>query len=821
MSGPARTLTLYGITIDNANDGFITDQAAAIASITSDTGFPLTVRVVFDEGTMGADWVSSVDTLTPVCQVMGMLIDSEYIDTLNVTQYGDRATDFLGALGGVVSIWEVGNEVNGNWTGDPTDVAAKVLAAFNVFHGAGKPTAITVYYNPNGVDGAEPTPQEWTSTYLDAAVRDGVDYVLISYYEVDFDNYRPDAATVQALVEDLHALYPNALVGFGEIGLDDDVTSGTLEQAAQIMAYYYALDVPLAYFCAGYFWWYGGLDVLAGDQLMFDDFENALLSIPEGDGGSGSPYADAVLADSPLLYWRLGETSGTDAVDASGNGNDGTYTSPDMHTAGLLADGNGAAAIIDGSQTVETPVGPSYLLADYDAFTLEVIVESISFGSGTQYWGSIPGSPYFFVSDTGVVEFDTDSGSVTGPTLELDQAYHLCATYDGTNLVLYVNGTEVGRHAQAPHGINGDASAQWSVGYEEDASGVEQDAAFYDHALSAGRVAAHATAGGFSPLSIPTITSLSPSTGFTTGGDTIVVHGTDLGGATDVTLGGFAVTSFHVDSDTQITVVTPSISPADTYDLVVSTPDGDATASFTIVDPGTPIITSVFPGIGFSGGGTTVHLVGSNLTGTTDVQFDGVSGTGVVVVDDSHVTVVTPAHSAGDASVVLFAPGGSAASSFSFTDTPDSTTADCITLIVGSFVADGTTPDDNGIVYTIEGLPGWYDTPPMRSATQEAQPRGETITVNRENGRAYTVQVTAHAPARTDALGAPLCFASIEAIKAAFRLVFVPGVVEVTDPLGTRASLSRRVGTIKAALLGESVAMQFEIPMLGENPELV
>lgn len=37
-------------------------------------------------------------------------------------------------------------------------------------------------------------------------------------------------------------------------------------------------------------------------------------------------YADAVLADSPALYWRLDETSGTVAADASGNGRNGTYT---------------------------------------------------------------------------------------------------------------------------------------------------------------------------------------------------------------------------------------------------------------------------------------------------------------------------------------------------------------------------------------------------------------------------------------------------------------------------------------------------------------
>lgn len=316
MASPACSDIIYGITIDNANDGGIAGQAAAIATITSNTGVPfLLVRVVFDEGTVGADWVGSVVTLEAVCNVMGMLIDSEYIDTLNVTQYGDRATDFLGALGDDVLVWEIGNEVNGNWTGDPADVAAKCLAAFNVFHGAGKPTAITVYYNPNGVDGAEPTPQEWTSTYLDAAVRNGVNYVLISYYEVDFDNYRPDAATVQSLVEDLKALYPNAQVGFGEIGLDDPVTGGTLAQAADIMAYYYALDIPLDYYIGGYFWWYGGEDVLGAGATMLSDFEAAVESVPCGAGGTG------VTAVTPTFGATAGGTSvvlvGTGFTDAT------------------------------------------------------------------------------------------------------------------------------------------------------------------------------------------------------------------------------------------------------------------------------------------------------------------------------------------------------------------------------------------------------------------------------------------------------------------------------------------------------------------------
>ncbi|KAA0234883.1 MAG: DNRLRE domain-containing protein, partial [Actinobacteria bacterium] len=43
-------------------------------------------------------------------------------------------------------------------------------------------------------------------------------------------------------------------------------------------------------------------------------------------GGGSAGHADLVLADEPLAYWRLGESSSAGAaVDASGNGNDGDY----------------------------------------------------------------------------------------------------------------------------------------------------------------------------------------------------------------------------------------------------------------------------------------------------------------------------------------------------------------------------------------------------------------------------------------------------------------------------------------------------------------
>lgn len=77
--------------------------------------------------------------------------------------------------------------------------------------------------------------------------------------------------------------------------------------------------------------------------------------VDSGGGGGGSAYANEVLADSPLLYWRLGETSGVTAVDSSGNGRDGTYMgTPGLDRVGLQ--GNDS----DGSVYFEDTGGGDY-----------------------------------------------------------------------------------------------------------------------------------------------------------------------------------------------------------------------------------------------------------------------------------------------------------------------------------------------------------------------------------------------------------------------------------------------------------------------------
>jgi formylglycine-generating enzyme required for sulfatase activity len=83
---------------------------------------------------------------------------------------------------------------------------------------------------------------------------------------------------------------------------------------------------------------------------------------------------------------------------------------------------------------------------------------------------------------------------------------------------------------------------------------------------------------GDCPVNPPTITAVTPSYGPTAGGTTITITGTELAGASAVTVRGNAATSVTVVSDTTVTAVTPpgSLGAAN---VQVTTPGGTATIS--------------------------------------------------------------------------------------------------------------------------------------------------------------------------------------------------------------------------------------------------
>ena len=159
----------------------------------------------------------------------------------------------------------------------------------------------------------------------------------------------------------------------------------------------------------------------------------------------------------------------------------------------------------------------------------------------------------------------------------------------------------------------------------------------------------------------PTITSVAPAAGSAAGGTVVTITGTGLTGATAVTFGGTAATTFIVNSDTTITATAPAHA-AGTVDVVVTTPIGTsantAGDNFVYVAAGAPVITDVTPGQGSTAGGTSVTITGSGFTGATAVTFCGVAATSFTVTNATTITAVAPARTAGTCDVVVTTPLG-------------------------------------------------------------------------------------------------------------------------------------------------------------------
>jgi hypothetical protein len=247
---------LYGVTVDD-----VSNLTEILDSFKHFQRKP-TTRIVFDVGTKPSDYSQAISTLQPSSYLMGELLDSSEEKEISASAEHARVANFLKAFGNSVDLWEVGNEVNGNWLGSYTDVEAKLVDAYDQVSAAGKRTALTLYANNFGPDNcgdglSELTPAQFTQRYVPANVARGLNYVFLSYYEAQCGGVRPTAGQVASYMQQLHALYPHALLGFGEIGLPDPVTSSTLSEAESIVDYYYGLSarIDLPYYVGGYFYW--------------------------------------------------------------------------------------------------------------------------------------------------------------------------------------------------------------------------------------------------------------------------------------------------------------------------------------------------------------------------------------------------------------------------------------------------------------------------------------------------------------------------------------------------------------------------------------
>lgn len=226
-------------------------------------------------------------------------------------------------------------------------------------------------------------------------------------------------------------------------------------------------------------------------------------TVSSGGGGGGDPYIEAVMADTPVTFWPLDETSGTALLDASGNGFDGTYVNgvtltpngPGGHRGAIFASASDQYAQI----THDAAFQPVH-------FTCEAWVKS-----SMSVWGCIasqPASPYgfnlFLTNSTGTFRGTADTGTphevYSSATINDGEWHHVAVTYDGAHIKLYVDGVPDTSEVETGTVLYTNSSF-FLIGAQLDAHDYNFDGtialvAIYDVALDAAAIAAHVTAMG-------------------------------------------------------------------------------------------------------------------------------------------------------------------------------------------------------------------------------------------------------------------------------------------------------------------------------------
>ncbi|WP_312317284.1 IPT/TIG domain-containing protein [Stenotrophomonas sp.] len=326
-------------------------------------------------------------------------------------------------------------------------------------------------------------------------------------------------------------------------------------------------------------------------------------------------------------------TSVTPTAGPSTGGNSVVITGTNLGSATAVTFGGTAATgYTVNSATQITATAPAGA-----AGTVDIRVTTVGGTSATS-----AADQYTYVSAPTVTSVSPTAGPGTGGTTVVITGTNLsgatAVTFGGTAATSYTVNSATRITATAPAGAAGTVDIR---------------------VTTVGGTSATSAADQFTYVSAPTVTSVSPTAGPVTGGTTVVITGTNFGGATAVTFGATAATNYAVNSATQITATAPA-GAAGTVDIRVTTVGGTSATSaadqYTYVSA--PTVTSVSPAAGPTAGGNAVVITGVNLAGTTTVLFGGTPASGFTVNSSTQITAGAPANAAGTFNVRVVTAGG-------------------------------------------------------------------------------------------------------------------------------------------------------------------
>jgi glucose/arabinose dehydrogenase/PKD repeat protein len=306
----------------------------------------------------------------------------------------------------------------------------------------------------------------------------------------------------QVLIEDWCQQFPSHSIGSLVFGPD-----GALYVSGGDGANFNSVD---------YGQWGGSLSPVMTPRNPCGDPPGGTMSPPTAEGGAlrsqdvrtsgaSSSYSSTIMANAPLSYWRLGETSGTTAVDQTG-AHSGTYFGgPTLGVAGaIVGDANTAVTLNGTSQYVTVPDSTPFRFAGTAPFSVEVwfkhtadstyrrvISAENSSGLGWQIYSQ--SASWGFVRSGAGGSAEVSDGTPAGSGW-----IHTVATYDGTTMRLYKNGVEMPASLTSTQSLPSDTTfviGRYGGANVSQFNGSIDEPAVYNYALTAAQVAAHYAAG--------------------------------------------------------------------------------------------------------------------------------------------------------------------------------------------------------------------------------------------------------------------------------------------------------------------------------------
>jgi hypothetical protein len=265
-SGLARARTLphgggwWGVTVDRIDQ--YPQVVASVSSLVENVAGDARMRIVFDEGVPATDYDGIVSAaLAAGIVVVGQILDSSAMADLTLAQFQARVREYVDHFP-QIAVWEIGNEVNGEWLGPQVREKIEYAASYVKAADPSDVTMLTFYWQMGTAGAPQNALFQWIHDNVQASLTSDVDVVALSTWVGD----APLGLAFDEVFERLHALFPAQKLAIGELGYwspgttrawwwrsqDNPTTDVRQAFAAQM----YDASFAFPYSVGGVFWWY-------------------------------------------------------------------------------------------------------------------------------------------------------------------------------------------------------------------------------------------------------------------------------------------------------------------------------------------------------------------------------------------------------------------------------------------------------------------------------------------------------------------------------------------------------------------------------------